>query len=136
MKFLTLVFLGAGSAYDMKNKELPGRFLLISAVVSVLFCIFLPERPLAESFCGVLPGVFLLLTGALTKEAVGYGDGIGMMTVGILNGWKKTVLILTGAFFLSALYGGIQLLRRKMKGKDTMPFYPFLFVSALGGMFL
>lgn len=131
-----LIFLGTGSVYDVRNRELPGCFLLVSGVLAVFCNAVFRYQPFSEIICGILLGGAFLAVGWFTKESIGYGDGIGIMIMGILLGGKVTVVILAGAFFMSAVYGVGKLLLKKGKASDTMPFYPFLFLAALGGVFL
>lgn len=138
MKELLLVwlFLGVGTIFDVRSRMLPGRFLLASALTAFLFNALLRYQPLIEIFCGILPGGSFLVLGWMTKESVGYGDGIGILIMGMLLGGRRTLLIVTAACFLSAVYGIGRLLLKKGSFSDTMPFYPFLFAAALGGGFL
>lgn len=133
---LTLLFLGIGSVYDVRSRELPGRFLFTFAVLAVLSNAVLRYQSLSEIFYGVLLGGSFLVLGWITKEAIGYGDGIGIMITGVLLGGSRTFIILAEAFFLSAFYGIGKLLLKKAAASDTMPFYPFLFTASLGGIFL
>lgn len=133
---LAILFLAVGTVFDVKSRTLPGRFLLLSAVTAAIFNVLLQYQSFAEIFGGVLLGGSFLLFGWMSGESIGYGDGIGMMITGMLIGGRRTLLIVTGAFFLSALYGIGRLLLKKGSLSDTMPFYPFLLAAALGGGFL
>lgn len=135
-KILVLIFLAIGSVHDVKSRELPGSFLFIFAVFAVLCNLLLCYQKVSGIFSGILLGGSFLVFGWLTKEAIGYGDGIGITIMGILLGGNLTVIILATAFFLSALYGIGKLLLKKGTASDRMPFYPFLFMAALGGIFL
>lgn len=134
-EFLTLLFLGIGAYYDVKNGELPVFFLFSFMLTGLLMEAVFRYQSIPDILSGVFLGGSFLLLGRLTKEAIGYGDGIGIAVMGILLGGKRTFVVLTGAFFISAIYGIGKLLRGK-NGSDTMPFYPFLFAAALGGIFL
>lgn len=133
---LALFFLGVGTVFDLKSREIPGRFLFVSAVSALLCNVIWQYQSFAEIFYGILLGESFLVLGWISKESIGYGDGLGMMITGILLGGKRTLLVVTVAFFLSAIYGIGKLLLRKGTASDTMPFYPFLFLAALGGGFL
>lgn len=79
---------------------------------------------------GVLPGIFLLLVAWLTK-AVGVGDGMVLMSIGIVVGVQKAVLIFGVALFLAALCSVGLLLGKKMGLRSRLPFLPFLTIGWL-----
>lgn len=133
---LTLLFLGIGSVYDVRNRELPGKFLFLFAVLGAICNVCFRYQSFFEICSGILLGGSFIVIGWLSKEAIGYGDGIGIVVTGVFVGGKKALLILSGAFFLSALYGIGKLLLGKTTISDTMPFYPFLFAAALGGILI
>ena len=72
----------------------------------------------------------------MSKEAIGYGDGLFFMVLGIFEGWKIMSGILAAAFFFSGIYGIWKILCRGGKAKDTMPFLPFLLLAQIGALFV
>ena len=85
---------------------------------------------------GTLPGVFLVLVAWLTK-AVGFGDGMVLMSLGIVVGVRKAVLVLAVALFAAALCSVGLLLVKKVGLRSRLPFLPFLtlgwFLIGIGG---
>lgn len=135
-EILQLLFLGIGSFYDIKTRELPERFLFVSAALASVYSFFWAKLPFGEILGGLMLGGGFLLLGRLTNEAVGYGDGVGIIVLGMMKGGSRTLLLLLAALFLSALAGGAKILCGKGKFSDILPFYPFLFAAALGGVFV
>lgn len=139
-EFFTLlapvIFLGLGSVFDVKSRQLPGIFLYGAAAAAVCCNLLFRYQPFRTSFYGALLGGCFLLLARLTKEAIGYGDGIGIAVTGIFTGGTKLLLLLTLALLLSACYGTAGLLLHKKSSSDAMPFFPFLFLAAVGGIFL
>jgi leader peptidase (prepilin peptidase)/N-methyltransferase len=65
------------------------------------------------------------------REAIGGGDLKIAAVVGLFLGSKLSILSLCLAFTLGGIYGGILLLRKKIKPGTTLPWVPFLFVAVI-----
>ena len=127
-----LFFLGIGTYFDIRNRELPLLFLNGFAILGISLNIVWKYQKLEMIFGGLFIGSVFLLIGKFTKEAIGYGDGLCFMILGIFKGWKSMCGILWGAFFLSGIYGLWKMMRRGGKSSDTMPFLPFLLLAQIG----
>ncbi len=80
---------------------------------------------------GILPGVLLLGLSWITKESLGYGDGLVQSVLGALLGWKKALEILLGAFFLAAIFSAAALAAHRLGRKSELPFLPFILSAYL-----
>lgn len=127
-----LLFLGIGTYFDVKSRELPWSFLGGFCILGIFLNIIWKYQTLEMIFGGVLlAGVFLLI-GKFSKEALGYGDGFSVLVLGILNGWKETVELLFVALLISSVYGIWKMLCHGAKAEDAMPFFPFLLLAKMG----
>ena len=131
-----LLFLGMGSYFDIKSRELPLGFLTGFGAFGIILNVLWKYQTLELILGSLLIGGLFLLIGRLTKESIGYGDGLCFMILGIFEGWKSMIGILTAAFFLSGIFGIWKMLCRGGKTSDTMPFLPFLFVVQIGVFFI
>lgn len=129
---LELLFLGIGTWFDIRYRELPMNFLMIYGVFGVFCNVFLKYQSMKAVVFGGMIGVCFLLIGRITKEAIGYGDGIGIGILGIFEGFSAMVPVVFGAFFVSGIYGLWKLWWLKQCGRDTMPFFPFLLAAFVG----
>ena len=78
---------------------------------------------------GILPGLLFLAMAVLTKEKVGYGDGLVLIVTGVLLGLRVNLMMVFMGLFLAAL-SSIWLLIRKKAGRNTkIAFVPFLLPS-------
>ena len=77
-------------------------------------------------------GLLLLLISKCTKEAIGYGDSLMILLLGMYLGGMRVLLVLFWASFLAGICSLFLLLGRKRKKKEALPFLPFLAVSYLG----
>ena len=74
-------------------------------------------------------GVFLLAAAALTREAVGKGDGWFFLVAGWYLGGERAALLLGLSLLLCLPAGGLLLARGRMRGEPVwslrLPFLPF-----------
>lgn len=126
-----IIFLIACSVQDIKEKKLSVK-MLAGFGAAFLITSFLPENiPLQQRIYNLLPGMTALLLAFLTKEQIGYGDGICLIIVGnvipcnVLAGAVMIGLILLCGCSLILLIG------KKVKWKTTLPFLPFLTIGIL-----
>ena len=133
---MELLFLGMGSYFDLKEQKIPAWHLGLFGFLGVLGNLLYQYQVWSCLFGGICIGGILLMVGWLSKEELGYGDGIGVMILGIFEGWKNLLPILLAAFFLSSIWGMFLVLWCKKPKKETMPFFPFLFISFMGGILI
>lgn len=130
------IFLGVGTYFDLKDRELPGRFLGFFVVLGLICNVIWKYQSIDSVIVGACIGMAFLFAGWVTKEAIGYGDGIGLIILGIFEGWKGLSPIVITAFLLSGIYGLWSLIGGGKSADDIMPFYPFLLLSFLGVLLL
>lgn len=74
-------------------------------------------------------GLFLLIS-IISKGAMGGGDIKLMGSLGLLFGWQKILVIALLAFNIGAIMSIIMIVCKIKNKKDTIPFGPFIAVSA------
>ena len=126
------IFLGMGTYFDIKEKELPMSLFFIFGAAGSVYQVLWKVYSIRELLYGVCVGGFFLLVGWLSREAIGYGDGLGLMVMGVYEGWRGMIPIIFGAFCFSSIYGIWRLIGYQDLKTDTMPFFPFLFLSFIG----
>jgi len=133
---LELLFLGIGAYFDIRDRELPVPFLTFFAALGMLCNLLWRYQRIGNVVIGVCVGGMFLFAGWITREAIGYGDGIGLVILGLLEGFRGMIPIIIMAFLLSGLYGLWQVIGGGRSGSDTMPFFPFLFLALIGVILL
>lgn len=136
MEFIELLFLGIGTYFDVRNQKLPMGFFLFFGFIACVRNILLPYQSLRDVLGGACIGGLFLFTGWITKEAIGYGDGLGLVILGILEGWQGMIPIVLAAFVLSGVYGMWCLIGLRESPRTEMPFYPFLLIAFMGVLLL
>jgi leader peptidase (prepilin peptidase)/N-methyltransferase len=77
---------------------------------------------------GIVWAVRIVSSGALGREAMGFGDVTLMMMIGTLLGWQACLIV----FFLAPLAGIlVGLLQLAVRKDDVIPYGPFLCLAAL-----
>lgn len=90
---VNIVMLAFCSIQDIREKEISLWKLKIygflAAAVSIWEILPLKDNLftlICRFFVGLLPGLFLLILAKITKQAVGYGDGLVLLFIGALWG--------------------------------------------------
>lgn len=128
MEILVLLFLGVNAILDFKYKKIPW-------VLSICFIVIGIGSVLTSSpinwwqFLGAIVGIGMILISVCTKQAIGLGDGLVLLVVGIFIGLWKTLMILFLAGILVAVVGIVMMVQKKGNLKTSLPFIPFLLAA-------
>ncbi len=126
MKEIVLgIWLGIQGGLDLKYKEIPLWFAIFGGMGGMVFCV-LERRTLGEVVLSCLPGVIALVFSKLTKEVMGYGDGIVFLVMGIYLSLERLLAIGMLAFMIAGVVALILLVIFRKKGNYRIPFLPFL----------
>lgn len=79
----------------------------------------------------MLPGGILLIIAKITRQAVGYGDGILLTVCGLCLGGKIAVLLFVTGLWLLFPVSMVLLLSGRAGRRDELPFAPFLLAAYL-----
>lgn len=123
-----LIFLLLLALFDLRYKKVPTTLLILFFVFGALFCVIRKEELLWKGM-GIALGLCFCGISKLTKEAIGYGDSIGILILGIYLGVFSLVAVLFPAFLLAGFLGWLY--QRKKKSKKAIPFFPFLLIGVL-----
>ena len=131
------------SAWDIKTKKLPAWLLAAgggTGLVLRILSLAAGENAAALGAAylpGFAVGALLLAAAAVTREAVGYGDGICFCTLVFWLRWESLLSVMLTALLLCAVPGtAIALFRHRRK--ILLPFIPFAaaayLILAAGGV--
>lgn len=122
------LLLGVGTAFDVAYKKIPF-FLIIMGVVSGIIFSVTDGLNGWEIFYALLPGVLLVAAAFATREKIGYGDGLFVLALGLLEGGNSCFADLLTGLILVAFAGIFLLILRKGGKNKAVPFIPFLLIS-------
>ena len=114
--------------WDIRTKELPLWISLVLGSCGFLYSVC-NKRSGLEILIALLPGLFCLLLGYVTRQAIGYGDGILICSLGLIYTWQDVVQICSIAIVFAGLMGIVLLVVFRKNGKYEIPFVPFLFLG-------
>lgn len=123
---LAMIFLTGYSVQDIRKRQLSGKLLGAGAVCAVFLELCTRNLEFWSFLGGVGLGVLMLGVSFVTREALGYGDGIVVAILGMFLGLSRTAEILLTAFLMTAIVSGILLAFKRAGRKTAMPFLPFL----------
>ncbi len=122
---LSFLALAVFSARDLDRRRLPREWLLVYAAAGLAAAALRGSG----SFCMIgdmVPGLFLLFSGALTRQSIGYGDGWLVLAGGLMTGGPAAAETLFLALVLAAVWSVGLLAARRGSGRTRLPFVPFL----------
>lgn len=139
MSYLLLVlYFIALSVWDIRKKQLPAIILLLGMAISLVYGLWNTNGPIL--LLGIIPGMLLMLMGFLTREKVGYGDGIMVIIIGLIMNWPGSFVVYVIAQFGVLFFAAVLLFLKKADRNMQIPFAPFLTAGLvlykIGGVFL
>lgn len=111
---------------DIKSRLLSSRVLLGMGILGVIYLLLARKQEIFLIIESILPGFLLCIFSFFSKEALGYGDGIAVMVIGLWCGGVFVMQVLLTGFVLSGTYAAILLLRGH---RENIPFLPFLLAA-------
>ena len=121
-----LGMLGICGFEDYKLKRI--RLVVVNcfAILGVILHLIYGRISWIDMLGGASVGVVLLVIGYLSKEKIGYGDGILFVATGIYLGFWNNLILLWLSTSLAGIYGIILMLLKKKKKDNEIPLVPFV----------
>ncbi|MBR4669717.1 MAG: prepilin peptidase [Butyrivibrio sp.] len=135
---LMFIFMFVLSVQDIRNREISAKLLMICAVISIsgaVIGILSNNMSIIDVAISLLPGAGLLLLSFVTRQQIGYGDGLIALILGPALGIEILIIGLMAAFFGSGVFSLILLAVKKAKRKSRIPFVPFITLGTVVAYF-
>jgi len=133
-EWILFFYLGAGAFLDGRYKRVPLLYLLMGGVLGGYF--LWVDRAASPVFFDQLalrmtPGIGVLIYSRITKERIGYGDGIMMIILGGFLTYPEIWWVWCGGILLFVMTAGILYLCKRIQKNTKLPFFPFLWMGYL-----
>lgn len=128
---INLLLLGLNCWGDLKKREIYLRPTILYGLLGLIIQLYELKARHLGLLTGLIPGLFLLMTGMSSNGKVGYGDGILVLALGIWIGFFRCLMTLTSGLLLAAIWSAFSLVIKRFKKDDQIPFVPFLFFGYL-----
>ncbi|QKE73788.1 prepilin peptidase [Arthrobacter citreus] len=117
---------------DSRFMMIPNRILLFFLFLFILERIFIPLDSWWSSVIGAVGAfIVMLLISIISKGGMGGGDIKLFGVLGIILGWKLTLITFMLSCFLGSMFGILLIMKDRSKKRSPIPFGPFI---AAGGI--
>lgn len=130
MEVMAGICLFIQSIWDIKKKEIPLWISLGLGGCSFLYSLCC-QRTWSSFLLALLPGALCLVFAFLTKQAIGYGDGILLCALAMLYPLEELVGFVFIAVFVAGMAGLLIIIVFCKNRTYEIPFVPFLFFAWL-----
>ncbi len=126
---VVISMLAVETVCDLKSRTIAVVPLAVYMVLGIILNCIWGYQSLFSVIGGVLIGLILLGYAFITKESIGYGDGVLFICVGLYVGLSQNLRLLFFSLLLAAVAGGIYTLVKKKSIKTKIPFVPCITFS-------
>lgn len=114
------------SVTDIYYRKVSAEILVMGAVGTLLYQILFRRENLWIIGGGIAVGAVFLLISRVTREKIGYGDSVAICILGAYMGVWELLKMLSAAFVLLFVAAILQLCKKRMSKKASLPLFPFL----------
>lgn len=126
---MQFAFLGVAACFDWKWKRIPWSVQGMGVIFVIVTMIMQRDRSAAEWILAAMPGMVLLMLAWVTRENIGYGDGVSVLLLGGITGLRNCIAALCLSMLLLSLAGIVLLVLKRADRKTRIPYLPFLFAA-------
>lgn len=119
------------SLSDIRDRRVPVWMIMTGGLpvvgITVFKCVWGENNAMAF-FTGMIPGMVFLMLAIGTKKA-GWADGIILMLLGCVLGFRRCVLLTLISLILISILSALLLILKKADKGTTIPYVPFLTIG-------
>lgn len=136
MKILVISLLGITGVIDIKHKKI-NILLLVPFMIAGIICQVIYHRGSIPSILGGMGiGVVMVAVSMITREKIGSADSLLLIVTGLYLGFFDNLFLFLSASLLSAVFGILLLIIKRVNKNYEIPFIPFLFIAFIGEIML
>ncbi len=117
---------------DLHTKLIPNKIIFPSMIFFLILRWFTNPLPYTDYLIGFLVGggIFYMIAIA-SKGGMGGGDIKLLAMIGLVLGWKLTLITIMLSSLIGLLFSGILLIQGKIKRREPVPFGPYISLAAI-----
>ena len=128
---IVTVLLGC-SYYDVKEKRVPLAWILAGMAAILIANMIGKDMGISACLIGMTLGAVLVAVSKWSKEALGIGDALLILMIGMGMGIYQTALVVFYALFVTSVVCAVLLMMKRVGKKTRIPFVPFLLLGYVG----
>ncbi len=128
MNILIILYMTTATIYDICLKKIPLWLMTIFTTISIAIFLFSTEH--SFNIFSLIPGIFMILLSILSRQALGMGDSIFILTLGLLLSISELICTILFSLFLASFFAIFLFIKRR-NTKQSIPFVPFILISFL-----
>lgn len=122
-------FLGINAVTDMKKRQISLFTVPLFIIAGIAYQLWNEKADWVSLSAGIALAFFLLGLSFLSKQAIGFGDGLVVLVCAVFLGFAKSIVLVMGGFLLASFAGVVLLICKRANKKTPLPFVPFLMIS-------
>ena len=126
---MIVVYMGISTYFDFRWKRIPWWIQGMGVIFLCIYSTMQGGAPGIELLLSVVPGIVMLGLSFVTKESIGYGDGVTMMIVGGMIGLRNCVWVICISLVMISIVGIVLMIIKRASGKTRIPYIPFMFAA-------
>ncbi len=120
------------SIIDFRTKIIPDKPVFLGIGLGIIITLFNNELSILSGLMGfIICGGIMASISTITRGAIGMGDAKLFACIGAFLGIQMTIGVMLLSTMLSGLVGLLLLIFKSVDRKATIPFAPFISVSAI-----
>lgn len=123
----------ANSIWDIRKKNISLTVTAFMGIMGIGIRIALQDIQFTDTVLSLMPGVLSLLFALVSRERVGYGDGLLLLAVGCCLKGQEMIALWMLALGLAGLWALVLCICFHKGKKYEIPFVPFVFAGFLVG---
>lgn len=134
-KTVLFIFLGANALIDIRKKRISLATLILICLYALILLV-LHHEDFPDHILGMAMFLIMLLMSLCSGGAVGMGDALVLLPLGLLLNTASYVVTLGLGFMLASAWSLWLLVVRKKNRHTEIAFVPFLLLGYLGGVWI
>lgn len=117
------------SIWDIKERKISLKIIIFLDLMGILIRLYQNNLFSVETLLCIIPGIVLLNFSLLTKEKIGYGDGLMMVALGLYSTVPEIISVFLVSIYIAGIVGILLMLFFKKKKNFELPFIPFMYMG-------